>query len=235
MASPLIYIDGKPIEDGDWVRFESGAAYGRVTEVIDSEEAAKRSSLSGPGVVVDAPPGGYVFLSNDILNENPLQFVRRGPREGTRDGLGLLMGIGFLMVIPALYSFASAIYSALTVGEVLVMSVGRTETRQMLVPWTQGWARFAGPIVLIASLLATDFSRGLYARWWFAAFGTVAGLILLSQSLWFVSIGSTAALLGMIGAAVVATLLRRRFGTEAAFGFLLFCGGALLWRAYSAI
>jgi hypothetical protein len=235
MASLPTYLDGKPIEDGDWVLLERGAIYGRVTEIIDSEEAAKRSSLSGPGIVVDAPPGGYVFLSSDILNEDPLQFVRRGPREGMRMGLGLLMGIGFLLVIPALYSFASAVYSALTTGEVVVVMVGRTETRHMLVPWTQGWARFAGPIVLIASLLATDSSRGLYARWWFAAFGTVAGLILLSQSGWFVSFDSAAVLLGMIGAAVVASLLKRRFGTEAAFGFLLFCVGALLWRAYSAI
>lgn len=235
MSSGPTYADGTPVEDGDWVMIERGTTYGRVIEVIGSKDLTRKSQFRGPGVVVDAQPRGYVFLSSVILRDDPLHFVRRGPRERTRMLFVGLLAVGLVMVIPALYSFISGLHAALTTGEVLVISLGRTETYRAMVPWQQGWARFVGPIFMTASLLAFDGSRGLHARWWFAAIGTTVGLALLGFSAWFVSVERAGVFIGLMLAAAFATFLKRRFGTTAALGFLMVGLAALLWRAYSHI
>lgn len=185
MAFNPAYADGTPIHEGDWVRADRGTVNGRVSEVVTSPERALARQLHGCGIVVDAQPHGLVFLSEASLAEDPLQFVRRGPSEQFRMTLSLSLGFGAILLLPALYSLASGLYSAFTDGNVLVISIGRYETSRELVPWQAGWARFAGPIVLMASLLAADGSRGVTLRWWLAGIGASCAMILLAFSRWF--------------------------------------------------
>jgi hypothetical protein len=230
-----VYADGTPMREGDWVRMEGGAVVGRISEVIESRERALDRQLQGVGVVVDAQPKGFVFLSEPSLAEAGLQLVRRGPSEGSRRTLALSLGIGAFLVLPVLYSFASALYSALATGYVLVISLGRYETARELVAWQAAWARFAGPMVLVASFLAFDGSRGLTLRWWLAGAGSVLALILLAFSLWFTTMGRSLAFAALVAFVAIASVIGHRVGRVAAFLFIAACAGFLVWRVTHAI
>lgn len=79
----LAYADGSPMRDGDIVLMEQNVL-GRVSEVVDSQKQAAERHVQGTGVVVDALPKGYVFLSGTALREASLRLVRRGPNERVR-------------------------------------------------------------------------------------------------------------------------------------------------------
>jgi len=184
MAQQFSYSDDSPIHVGDWVRLEHGSAKGRVSEIICNTQLAAEKKLGGLGVVVDAQPKGFVFLSEACLQEDPLQLVRRGPGEQTRFHAAFALGLGALFLLPAVYSFFSALYSALSTGEVLVIAVDRYEIHRETVPWTAGWARFAGPPVLVSSLLAYDGSMWVTLRWWLAAAALALMLACVGGALW---------------------------------------------------
>jgi hypothetical protein len=100
----------------------------------------------------------------------------------------VLVAAGALL-LPALWSWFSAIWSAATTGQVLVLSVGRYETSRSMVPWPQGWARFVGPVALASSLslwLASKSAQRI-ALWWSSAAIGFVGIVLLLFSQWFVS------------------------------------------------
>ena len=233
MAPPLTYADNSLVREGDFVLVEHGNTLGRVSEIIDNTALADEKKLEGLGVVVDAQPKGFVFLSEACLNDDPLQFVRRGPGEQTRFLGAIALGVGVLVLLPALYSLLSAIYSALSTGEVLVISVGRTEVRRELVPWRAGWARFAGPLILFASLFALfEDSRGVTFRWWLAAAGSATALAMLGFSSWFIS-GNR--LLGFLAGnvfIVVALQIGKKLGRVAVYAFILACFGLLFWMTF---
>jgi hypothetical protein len=210
VAKYLSYPDNTPIQEGDWVMLERGTVSGRVVEVIDTPDLAHASRIDGFGVVIDAPPKGYVFLSEQWLHEDSLLFVRRGPSERTRVYVAASFGVAALLMLPALYSFFSAIHGALTTGEVLVISLGRSEIHREWVTWQAGWARFAGPVVLIVSVCCFDGTRGASIRWWVAGAGTVTGLALLCFSYWFTSLGGVLAWLGLMALMSGVTLIGAR-------------------------
>lgn len=230
----LKYADDSAVREGDWVRIERGTTLGRVSEVIDSPQLAAERKFRSFGVVVDAQPKGFVFLSEACLKEDPLQHVRRGPEEQTRVAAALALGLGLLVLLPALYSLLSALYSAVFTGEVLVVSLGRYEVHRELVSWRSGWARFAGPPILIASLLAFDGSRGVTLRWWFAATGSASALALLGFSAWFTSISRAVGFIALLAFVAVAHYVDKRFGRASALAFVLACTGLVLWKAIDA-
>lgn len=235
MAFHPSYANGVPVREGDWVRLDAETAPGRVSEVITTQELADERELLGPGVVVDAPPRGFVFFSEACLYEEPLQFVRHGPKESLRFPLALSLGMGTLLLLPVLYSLGSAFHSAMTTGHVLVISIGRYETARELVPWQEGWARFVGPILLVASLLAFDSSRGVTLRWWLAGTGSICALIFLSFSLWFTSGARSFWFAGLLALVASASVIGRRLGGVAAFLFVLACTSIVVWRVAHAI
>lgn len=235
MAYQPLYADGTPIREGDWIRMDGGKVLGRIAEVIASRELASSRQLQGLGVVVDAQPKGFVFLSEQSLTEDRLQLVRRGPSEAFRGTLAMSIGLGALVVLPALYSFASALYSACTTGYVLAISLGRYEAARELVTWQAGWARFAGPIVLVASLLAFDGSRGVTLRWWLAGAGSVFALVLLAFSLWFTTTGRSLVFAGLVAFVAIASFIDNRLGRAGAFLFIATCAGFLVWQVTNAI
>ena len=234
MALQPKYADDSPVREGDWVRIERGTAFGRVAEVIDTPQLAAERKLEGLGVVVDAQPKGYVFLSEACLREDPLQHVRRGPGEQTRVSAAIALGLGLLVLLPALYSLLSALYSAVLTGEVLVISVRRYEVHRELVSWRSGWARFAGPPILIASLLAFDGSRGVTLRWWLSATGSASALALLGYSAWFTSINRALGFVALLAFVALAYHVDKRFGRASALAFILACVGLVVWRAVGA-
>lgn len=138
-----------------------------------------------------------------------------------------------VLLLPAVWSLFGAIWSAATTGEVLVVSLGRTETDRAVVPWAYGWARFVGPLVLMASLVVwamSDAAAQRVAVWWFSAALALVGLILLLYSKWFTSWRGGLWFCGM--AALIASTLYvgKRFGRLAAVLFMAVFWSFVAWR-----
>lgn len=235
MARQLSYADGTPVRDGDWVLIERGTMLGRVSEVIDSAARAAEKHVEGPGMVVDAQPKGFVFLSDACLAEDPPHFVRRGPSETTKQYAAIAAGAGALLLLPILYSLGSAIHSAVSTGQVIVIRLGWLTVNGELVSWQAGWARFVGPILLLVSLLAFDSTRGVSLRWWLAASGTAFSLTLLAYSGWFTSGGRALYFIGVLAFALLAHRIGQTFGRTAAYTFVIVCMGTFIWKVSGAI
>ncbi len=234
MAQQRTYADGTALRDGDVVLIERGSVLGRVSEVIDSPEHAAENRLQGRGIVVDAQPKGFVFLSDACLAEDPPQFVRRGPSEKTRQHAAIVAGAGTLLLLPILYSLGSAMYSAFSTGQVMVVRLGWYTVKRELVTWHAGWARFVGPILLLVSLLAFDGTRGASLRWWLAAGGTALSLALLAYSGWFTSVGRAVFFMAAILFLFLAHQIDKKFGRAAALAFMLSCVGLFVWKVVGA-
>jgi hypothetical protein len=142
----------------------------------------------------------------------------------------LALRLAWVAALPALYSLLSALWHAFFGGEVMVIAIGWTGIRTELVPWPRGWARFAGPVLLLFSLLACGASRGATLRCWAAGVAAATALVLLGQSAWFTTVHGTMvfALFGTWMAAVFAVAYR--LGRTAAILFILLSAGSFLWR-----
>lgn len=228
----LTYTTGACVKDGDWVSMDGESTVGRVSEVLNTLAQARNRGLDMRGVVVDAPPKGLVFLSEQYLRDAPLQFIRRGPGEGLRLQFAVALGFGVVAFLPALYSWFSALHSAVTTGQVMVISLGYNHTHRESVAWQQGWARFAGPVFLMAAWLLFDGSRGFTARWWVSGTSAAVGLALLFFSAWFTSIGAAVSFLSLTGGMFLASVIDRNLGRGTA---LLFVAVALLGFAWAAM
>ncbi|WP_157609098.1 hypothetical protein [Variovorax sp. Root411] len=136
------------------------------------------------------------------------------------------LAAGAILLLPALWSFGSAVWSAGTTGEVLVISVGRYETSRDFVPWVHGWARFAGPLALV-SAVALWALRG--SPWWLPALLSAAGLALLLFSKWFTSPMGAVVFCTMMAYLVLAAFVDRRMGRLAAIVMLLSTVASMLW------
>jgi len=153
-------------------------------------------------------------------------------RDTIKVGAQLSIAIAAVALLPALWSLGSAIWSATTTDQVLVISIGRTETARALVPWPAGWARFAGPLLLIASLLVYARSKSPQSTiWWVSAALATVGLCLLSFSWWFSSFQRAAGAVVLAAFITTALALGNRFGRLPAYLFVLaaFCT-LLCWR-----
>lgn len=145
------------------------------------------------------------------------------------------LALAGVLLLPALWSFFSAIVSAVSTGQVLVISVGRTETARELVPWIYGWPRFAAPVIIAASLLLWLSSHRLHrSAWWLSAATSTVGLVLLLFSKWFTSWHGTIWFLGIAVFVAVTLYVGNRFGRLAALAIILLVFGALVWRITGA-
>lgn len=138
---------------------------------------------------------------------------------------GAFIGLASFVVFPALWSLGSAIFSALSTGEVLVISLGRYETSQRMVPWTQGWSRFVGPPLLVLSLMIAGRGTETGRRLWVGVALAVVGLAMLFFSSWFVTLAGVASFAGVNAFIVLCFYIDGWFGRAAAFWFML---GAVL-------
>lgn len=217
----LTYATGACVKDGDWVRLDGETAVGRVSEVLNTLAQARSRGFDVRGVLVDAPPKGLVFLSEQYLRDAPLQFIRRSPGEALRPQLAVALGVGVVAFLPALYSWFSALYSAVTTGQVMVISLGYNHTHRESVAWHQGWARSAGPVFLTAAWLLFDGSRASTARWWMSGTSAAVGLALLLFSAWFTSIGAAVSFLSLTCGMCLAAVIDRNLGRGAALLFMV--------------
>ena len=141
------------------------------------------------------------------------------------------LGTAALLLLPALWSFVSAIISAADTGYVLVISIGRTATAREMVPWANGWPRFVAPPVLLTSLVLWASSSQLpRSAWWSAAAMATAAQILLLFSLWFSSWRGILWFAGLVAFIFTALYVGNRFGRLSALAFVLLVSIALLWR-----
>ncbi len=161
---------------------------------------------------------GPVIFTLDMVERFSLKFSAQ-----------FALGVAAILALPAAWSFLSAVYSAFATGEVLVISVGRTETARQLVPWKQGWARFVAPPLLVASLFVWGISARRPLLWWGAVAGCVVAIVLLLFSLWFVSTRSVLAFFAFLSFIVAAMLLGNFVGRLAAFAFVLAAAALFLW------
>ena len=125
------------------------------------------------------------------------------------------------LLIPAVISFCSAVISSITTGQVMVISVGKTETARQLVHWPLGWSRFASPFVLLGAIAVWALSKSSQLAWWLSACLAVLGSSMLVFSLWFVSWRGVAAFTSILAFICSALYVGNRFGRMAAIGFVV--------------
>lgn len=61
----------------------------------------------------------------------------------------------FLYVLALLLigvALGSAVWTAVVEGTVTVVQIGKYSATTEVVPWTQGWARFIGPVLLLGAV-----------------------------------------------------------------------------------
>lgn len=144
----------------------------------------------------------------------------------------IALTFGFIALLPALWSFVSAIGSAASTGQVLVISVGRTETSRSLVAWPLGWARFAAPPLLLAGVLMRVLTGSVRTPWWWSSvLLTTTALALLLFSQWFTTLGRTVFLLCLFGYVGLAYVVDLKLGRKSVV-VLLFATVAVLLYAY---
>lgn len=147
----------------------------------------------------------------------------------------MAIAAAFILLLPTLWSLGSAVWSAATTGQVLVVSIGRYEAARQLVPWPAGWARFVGPILVLASVLVYLGSAPYKStRFWCAAALSAAGIYLLSFSWWFSSIHRAFSAVVLVIFIVVALALGNRVGRTAAYLFVVCSFGVLVWWTFRA-
>lgn len=137
-------------------------------------------------------------------------------------------GLAAFVCIPAIVSLLSAVWSAATTGEVMVISIGRYETAREMVPWVAGWSRFVGPLLLVASL-GGGVSSSKQIRWWISAALALAGVCLLFFSMWFRSLGGAIAFTSLLAFVGVTFYIDGRWGRPAAFALIVLAVGTLLY------
>ena len=125
---------------------------------------------------------------------------------------------------------AFAVWSAANTGQVTVISLGRTETTHVLVPWWRGWARFASAPVLVLALYAYHALRGApTVRALVSTFLAASGVGMLCYSQWFTSVSHAFFFYGFFGYVLFAYFVDLRFGRPVATGLLVATVAVLLY------
>jgi hypothetical protein len=73
----LMYTDGSEIKVGDSILLECGRTPGTVELIVTTPEQMKEIGVEEPGVMLQSPPFGRVYLPVQSLQEDPLRFVAR--------------------------------------------------------------------------------------------------------------------------------------------------------------
>ena len=140
-----------------------------------------------------------------------------------------------LIFLPSLISAALAAWSAATIGEIAVYSLGRTATSQQLVPWPQGWARFASPAVLLAAgFMYPRRSRGTNLRVGAFLLLALSGIAMLCFSRWFTSLTGVLVFYGIASYVVLAYFVDSVFGRTTVTA-MLFATVAVLVYLYAHV
>lgn len=145
-----------------------------------------------------------------------------------------VLGLAVFAVLPALWSLGSALVSAIGSGEVLVISLGRTSTSRAMVPWQQGWARFAGPLMLISALALWVIAEKRSTQWWLSVLLAAMALSLLAFSLWFTSLRSTLGFFSFAAFIAGTFAADHYFGRKGAYAVILVAAVAFVWRLTNA-
>jgi hypothetical protein len=134
-----------------------------------------------------------------------------------------------ILFIPSVISAALAAWSAISNGQITLYSVGKTATSREVVHWTQGWPRFASPILLLIAACIYPAVKASTPKSLLFTVLAVAGCSMLVFSLWFKAPGGALALGSLLGFVAAAHFVDARFGRTAAFFLLVAAVAALLW------
>ena len=126
----------------------------------------------------------------------------------------LFLYLGALLLIVS--SFGQALWDAIESGTVVVMQVGKVSATTQVVPWTEGWSRFAGPVILLAALEVWRRSE----RFWTSLLLTGSGVVLIFCSIWFTSFQGVARFAIWNVVIFTSLIIGKRFGWLAVFVFL---------------
>jgi hypothetical protein len=152
------------------------------------------------------------------------QLMGRGPSTVTLLRMkDHLVALAAVLLIPALCSFASAVYSTISSGEVMVISLGRTSTYRRMVHWQVGWSRFVGPALMVLGL-SIDARLGLSRIWWWVS-AAALGFSMLIFSVCFTTLKGQLWYAGFLAFIAACYSVEARFGRVAAFLFMV--GGVL--------
>jgi hypothetical protein len=135
----------------------------------------------------------------------------------------LFLYLGALLLIAS--SFGQALWDAVESGTVVVMQVGKIGTTTEVVPWREGWSRFAGPLLLLAAL---EVWRRL-KRFRTSLLMTASGAVLIFCSIWFTSLQRVASFLVWNAVIFTSLIIGKRFGWLAVFAFLAACFAIETW------
>jgi hypothetical protein len=153
------------------------------------------------------------------------------PSDFTRRMATYLAWTGGILFIPAAVSAVLAAWSAIADGQITLYSVGKTATSREVVPWQQGWARLASPLVLLVAALA--YPRDEHpssGRLLLFVLLAAAGSAMLMFSLWFKTLNGAVALFGLLAYVALAHFVDARFGRKAA---LLLLVGTVIIALYA--
>ncbi len=103
-----------------------------------------------------------------------------------------------------------------------------------MVPWQQGWARFAGPLLLIVALALWVVADKRSTQWWLSALLAAMALSLLAFSMWFTSLGSTLGFVGFAAFIAATFAANHYFGRKGAYAVILVAAVAFVWRLSNA-
>jgi len=71
------YTDGAEVMVGDSVLLENGRTPGTVESIVTTAAEMKAMNVEEPGVMLQSPPFGRVYLPRWSLMEDPLRLVSR--------------------------------------------------------------------------------------------------------------------------------------------------------------
>ena len=73
------YADGTQVQVGDSVLIEHGRTAGTVEILVCTTQQMAEIGVRQPGVMLLSAPFGRVYLPEECLRKDPLQFVSHGP------------------------------------------------------------------------------------------------------------------------------------------------------------
>jgi hypothetical protein len=75
----LTYQDGTTMKAGDSVLIEDGSTPGTITQLIESVAEQRDSNVDEPGVMIESPSFGLVFIPVSTFKEDPVIRTTAGP------------------------------------------------------------------------------------------------------------------------------------------------------------
>ena len=80
MVHMIRYEDGTELKVGDSVLIENRSTPGVITDLIESATEQRECNVQEPGVMIESPTFGLVFIPTSTFAENPIHLVQRASR-----------------------------------------------------------------------------------------------------------------------------------------------------------